>query len=93
MLDTSPLVAGQGHPRDPEAIKKTIVVAFGCPLVRDGHNLLLTTTCALITGHGEIKLVAASELPPHWLAFIELKGAVETVGEEKSSAVLPKSVP
>lgn len=58
--------------------------------VHDGGTLLLKTTYALATEHGDIKLELTREIPPRWLAFIELKSAVRGVGEEKSPTVLPK---
>lgn len=57
-----------------------------CPLEPNGKTLLMTAPYALVTSHGEIKLVLTRKVPPYWLTFTVLgstmKAAVEKIHQQ-----------
>lgn len=57
-------------------------IALGCPPELDSKTLLLKVLHKLVTEHGTIKLVQIRKLPPQWLAFIVLEGAIQLLGWE-----------
>lgn len=66
---------------------------FGCLPERATKNLLLKMPHTLLIGSEESKIVLTWKLPLFSLVLIVVGGAMERVGGEKASTVLPRREP